>query len=85
MSFRLRDDVSLAETEHGAVLLDQRGGRYWQTNATGSLVLRALLDGQTADEICCLLPGSSQVSADQVAADISAFRERLRTANLVTW
>lgn len=85
MSFHLRDDVSLAETANGAVLLDESSGRYWQTNATGALVLRALLDGKSDAEIGQLLSSKSRVTAEHAIADVIAFREHLRTSRLVAW
>ncbi len=51
MSPRLRPDIATTDTEHGTVLLDERSGRYFQLNLTGARVLRALLDGQSADRI----------------------------------
>ncbi|MFI1015791.1 PqqD family peptide modification chaperone [Streptomyces sp. NPDC020965] len=33
------------------VLLDERSGRDWQLNPTGALILRTLLDGNTADDV----------------------------------
>ena len=43
MPLRLRPDVSAASTATGIVLLDERSGRYWQLNRSGSAALRTLL------------------------------------------
>lgn len=40
MLLRLRPDVSVTSTAAGIVLLDERSGRYWQLNRSGSVVLR---------------------------------------------
>ncbi len=45
MSYSLRADVSMTDTDTGLVLLDERAGTYFQMNATGAVVLHRLLDG----------------------------------------
>ena len=35
----LSPHVTMTETEHGTVLLDERTGRYWALNATGTTVI----------------------------------------------
>ncbi len=47
MTFALVPGVSVADTENGTVLLDERSGRYWMLNRTGAVVLRCLLDGES--------------------------------------
>lgn len=84
MSWRLRTDVSTADTDDGMVLLDERAGRYWQLNATGVLVLRMLLDGAASHQIAQILADRHAVSTERAAADVAALLERLRTAGLVT-
>lgn len=46
MSLSLADGVSIAETDDGAVLLDERTGRYWRLNGSGARLLQALLAGR---------------------------------------
>jgi hypothetical protein len=84
MTWRLRADVSTADTDDGMVLLDERAGRYWQLNATGALVLRKLLDGAAPHQVAQTLADRHPVSSEQAAADVAALVERLRTAGLVT-
>jgi hypothetical protein len=84
MSWQLRADVSIADTDDGMVLLDERAGRYWQLNPTGALVLRKLLDGAAPHQVAQTLADRHAVSAEQAAADLAALLERLRTAGLVT-
>lgn len=45
MTYRLAKAVLVTDTDYGAVLLDERRGRYFSLNATGIFVLRSLLDG----------------------------------------
>ncbi|MET8851614.1 lasso peptide biosynthesis PqqD family chaperone [Amycolatopsis sp. NPDC004625] len=45
MTYRLAKAVLVTDTDYGAVLLDERRGRYFSLNATGLFVLRSLLDG----------------------------------------
>jgi hypothetical protein len=80
--FHLREDVSFASTSDGAVLLDQRSGRYWQLNATGHEALQALLDGCTPDESAQHLVDTYQVSREQATADVAALVRQLDEAQL---
>lgn len=84
MTMQLRADVSTADTDEGMVLLDERVGRYWQLNPTGARVLRLLLDGAAPEQVAQALADRYAVSTEQVAADVAALLDRLRTAGLVT-
>ncbi|GAA1300597.1 lasso peptide biosynthesis PqqD family chaperone [Saccharothrix xinjiangensis] len=83
MNLRLRPDVATTATEHGTVLLDERTGRYFQLNPTGTRVLHALLDNQAADRIAGDLAADHHLDPGQVQHDVTALIGRLRTANLV--
>ncbi|MBB5915995.1 hypothetical protein BJY24_004907 [Nocardia transvalensis] len=80
---RLREDVSVCATEDGAVLLDERNGRYWQLNTTGAEVLAAFLEGATVDEIAGTLLETRSVSRRRAVADIADLLTRLTAADLV--
>ncbi|MFG2908588.1 lasso peptide biosynthesis PqqD family chaperone [Kitasatospora sp. NPDC048286] len=84
MTVRLRADVTLAPTDDGAVVLDERSGRYFQLNRTGLLILRALLDGRAADEIAADLTARHPVTADRARTDVERLHQDLRAAGLVT-
>ncbi|MBV8543037.1 MAG: lasso peptide biosynthesis PqqD family chaperone [Pseudonocardiales bacterium] len=81
---RLRTDVSTADTDDGAVLLDERAGRYWQLNPTGALVLRLLLEGTAPHRVAQALAERHTVGTERAAADVAALLRHLRTAGLVT-
>ncbi|MEU3567606.1 lasso peptide biosynthesis PqqD family chaperone [Kitasatospora sp. NPDC036755] len=84
MAAELSPDVTLTATEDGAVLLHERTGRYYQLNRTGLLILRALLDGRTTDEIATDLGRRHPVTAERARSDARRLHEDLRTAGLVT-
>jgi len=84
MSLRLCADVSELETDEGMVLLDERAGRYWQLNRTGTFIVRTLLEGSTPQEISKTLAQRHGVSVEQVTTDVAVLVERLQTAGLVT-
>jgi hypothetical protein len=84
MTLRLRTDVSATSTDDGAVLLDERAGRYWQLNSTGALVLRLLLDGVAPHHIAETLADRHTLSTEQTATDVAALLQHLPTAGLVT-
>ncbi len=80
---RLRTDVACCPTDEGMVLLDERDGRYWQLNATGATVLRALLDGASPQQIADRLTATRPVPRDRAAADVAALLDRLIRCGLV--
>lgn len=80
----LRADVALTDTEDGAVLLDERSGRYFQLNNSGTEILRRLLDGELTNEIARHLTKRFPVSEEQAQTDVTALAEQLLKAGLVT-
>lgn len=80
---RLRDDVSLAESEDNVVLLDERAGDYWQLNPSGALALRTMLDGGTQDQAVRALTEQFDVDGEQAGRDVATLVTRLRAAGLV--
>ncbi|MEO3756280.1 lasso peptide biosynthesis PqqD family chaperone [Streptomyces sp. B6B3] len=83
MTLLLRNDVSVAHTDHGTVLLDGATGRYWQLNATASEILRHLVDGTDHDALATRLSGTYRIPREKAAEDIAALITRLRTARLL--
>lgn len=83
MSLNLHQDVSMAETDDGAVLLHQRTGRYWQLNPTGVLVLKALLDGRTDEQAAEELAARHRLDSDAARRDVSKLMAQLRDAKLL--
>jgi hypothetical protein len=84
MGLQIRADVSATETEYGAVLLDERSGRYWQLNPTGAVVLRTLLAGGTPAEAVAALTDEFDVDQAQAGDDVGALVAQLRSAGLAT-
>ncbi|MGW4214236.1 lasso peptide biosynthesis PqqD family chaperone [Lentzea sp. NPDC004789] len=81
---RLRDDISVADTDYGQVLLDERTGHYWQLNPTGVVVVRALLDGADENAAVSALISTYEVDETRARQDVSALVTGLRNAGLVT-
>ncbi|GAA4086655.1 MULTISPECIES: lasso peptide biosynthesis PqqD family chaperone [Actinomadura] len=75
--------VTLTETEHGMVLLNERSGRYWTLNVTGATVVRLLLDGHTVDDALTTLRGRHPDAADRLEADVDAFVKALYEAEVL--
>ncbi|GAB3487276.1 lasso peptide biosynthesis PqqD family chaperone [Amycolatopsis cihanbeyliensis] len=84
MTFQLRQDVSLADTEYGTVLLDERSGRYWQLNPSGVLVVNTLLAGDDTEQAVTALTEEYQVDAAKARADVRTLVDGLRSAGLVS-
>jgi hypothetical protein len=81
----LATTVVITEDETGAILLDQRTGRYWAMNDTGARVLRRLLDGGTTEDAAAELSANyAHADLTRVVRDTRALLDQLQTAGLVT-
>lgn len=76
--------MSTATTDDGIVLLNERSGRYWQLNQSGSATLRSLLDGDSPAQVAQNLANTYGIPVAQAAADVDALLTALQTAELVT-
>jgi hypothetical protein len=83
MTLKLRDGVSVADTEYGTALLDEDSGQYWKLNPTGALVLRRLLDGGTAEQAVRELTEQYAVDAETAGKDVMDLVAELRSVGLV--
>ncbi|MEV0123238.1 lasso peptide biosynthesis PqqD family chaperone [Streptomyces sp. NPDC050703] len=83
MRFALPPHVTNTETEHGAVLLNEKTGRYWQANDAGARVLRCLLDGGTAETAAAALRPGDPKAYERALRDVQAMIDGLRDAGLV--
>ena len=84
MTLKLRDGVSLADTDYGMALLDEDSGQYWNLNPTAALALRALLDGGTTVQAVQELTTQYAVDADTANRDVEDLVGELQSAGLVT-
>ncbi|MCA1188303.1 MULTISPECIES: lasso peptide biosynthesis PqqD family chaperone [unclassified Saccharopolyspora] len=85
MGVRLHHEVSLAGTDEGSVLLDQRSGEYWQLNGSAATALRMLLDGAGEHEVAAALVADSppgDVGLDEALRDVRELTEQLAAARL---
>ncbi|SDM14842.1 lasso peptide biosynthesis PqqD family chaperone [Nonomuraea jiangxiensis] len=83
MAWRLPAHVTFTKTDTGAVLLDNRRGRYWQTNDTAAIVLDRILRHESVEsavaDLCVRYPDS----AEQITADVQDMLTKLAAAKLV--
>jgi hypothetical protein len=82
MTLTLAPDVVPTDTKDGTVLLDERHGRYFKLNTTGTLVLRALLDGADLDEAADLLRQRYGIEPEQAQTDVTGLVTTLITKKL---
>jgi Coenzyme PQQ synthesis protein D (PqqD) len=80
---RLRKGVTLTGTGDGAVLLDERSGRYWQLNGSGALILSTLLAGGTAEQAADAVAARYPVDTGRALDDVRSLLDSLRAAKLV--
>ncbi|MFJ9741979.1 lasso peptide biosynthesis PqqD family chaperone [Streptomyces sp. NPDC101166] len=83
ITFSLNPQVSVAETDDGAVLLHERTGRYWQLNGTGLSVLRSLIGGETCEQAAQTLASEHAVPTTRARDDVAALLDSLRSADLL--
>lgn len=83
MSLRLRDDVTLVATDYGAVLLDERAGRYYQLNHTGHAAAEHLRAGRDTEDIVTAITAEYDVTEELARADLHDLLDQLRRAGLV--
>lgn len=84
MTLKLRDGVSVADTDYGVALLDEDSGKYWNLNPTAALALRTLLDGGTTAQAAKELTEQYAVDADTANKDVEDLLVELRSVGLVT-
>jgi hypothetical protein len=80
---RLRDGVVAQILEQEMVLLDTRGGQYFDLNPSGTVMLEALLKGASRDEIVASLTRRFAVDAERAAQDLDRLVAELLQAGLV--
>jgi hypothetical protein len=83
MALRLRSEVTATDTEDGLVLLDERSGRYFQLNQSGTTVLRLLLGGHTHAEVARELAHGTAVTPERCLRDVESLVHTLCTRRLV--
>jgi hypothetical protein len=83
MTISLPPQVTVTETNYGAVLLDERTGHYWQTNGVGAVVLRCLRDGGRVESVVATMQARYPDSAEQIASDVRHFVDKLVAARML--
>lgn len=83
MVLKLRNGVSVAETDYGLMLLDEDSGQYWNLNPTGASVLRTLLDGGTPEQAARGLTEQFSVDMQIANTDVETLVGELRSSGLV--
>lgn len=82
MSTQLRKHVIRTETEYGAVLLDERTGRYWTLNPTADLAVGVLAGGGTLAQAASAVTAAFDVDAATARSDVEQLVATLRSAGL---
>lgn len=83
MPLRLRPDVATTDTAEGTELRDERTGRSWRLNRTGTHVLRGLLIGQDTEHIARELADRHDIAPGRAQQDVAMIVERLRSSALL--
>ncbi|CUU58362.1 Coenzyme PQQ synthesis protein D (PqqD) [Parafrankia irregularis] len=83
MSTQLREHVVRTHTDYGAVLLDERTGRYFTLNPTADVAVGVLAGGGTPDQAAQAVTEAYEVDTATARADIDALVAQLRDAGLV--
>lgn len=78
MTFRLRPGILAQTALPEAIVLDTRGGAYFELNAVASLVLTRLLAGDTRQAAIARVLAEFEVDEARASADCDAFVAELR-------
>ncbi|MFI0484440.1 lasso peptide biosynthesis PqqD family chaperone [Actinomadura sp. 9N215] len=81
--YALAPNISTAETEYGAVLLDEEHGRYWNLNPTGVLVLKSILEDGDPRAAVGAVVKDFDVAEDVVREDVETILGRLVSAGIL--
>lgn len=84
MALRFGANVSAAETDYGTVLLDERGGAYWELNPTATLVVKMLMAGRDEADAVTAITDEFDIDLAQARQDVDALVRQLRTSGLAT-
>ena len=83
MRYRLRPDVSVSESDDGAVLLDERTGTYFRLNRAGSRLMERLVSGDAVDDVVRALQEQHPQQAQRIPADVHRLVDALSSNRLV--
>ena len=83
MTIRLHEDVSVARTEYGSILLDQASGQYCQLNRTATVIVDALGGGRTVEEAAAAVAERFEVDLETARRDVTALVGKLHATGLV--
>jgi hypothetical protein len=83
MSVKLRDSLTVTDTEYGTVLLDETRGEYWNLNPTGALILRSVLAGRTPEQAARELVEEFDVGSEAAHADVGALLGHMQSVGLL--
>ncbi|MGW1604207.1 lasso peptide biosynthesis PqqD family chaperone [Streptomyces eurythermus] len=81
---RLHPHVTTVTTDDGLVLLDERGGRYWQLNTTAAAILDHLARGSDPHTTAEHLVSRYGITREQAESDVHTFLEQLHSTGLLT-
>lgn len=70
---RMRSDVSWREVDGEILALDPDFAMYVSTNATGTLVWKALVEGASGEELAQLVADEYGIDVDRARNDVDAF------------
>ncbi|MFD0312672.1 lasso peptide biosynthesis PqqD family chaperone [Streptomyces flavalbus] len=82
MPLQFAAHVSSAKTDYGTVLLDERGGEYWELNPSASLVIGVLMAGGDESAASGALMAEFDVDAESAERDVAALVRQLRASGL---
>ena len=83
MTIQFHEHVTMTRTEYGAILLDQKQGKYWQLNPTATMVADALLAGRGVGEAMAEVMRKFDVDQQRAAADVTALVDGMRAAGVI--
>ncbi|MFI5727779.1 lasso peptide biosynthesis PqqD family chaperone [Streptomyces cyaneofuscatus] len=80
---KLRKGIAVTTTEYGGVLLDEKGGSYWQLNDTSIIVVETLAAGQAPEVAVERIVAEFDVERAEAESDVAQLTRQLVEAKIL--
>ncbi|MDX3379027.1 lasso peptide biosynthesis PqqD family chaperone [Streptomyces sp. ME02-6991-2A] len=80
---KLRKGIAVTTTEYGGVLLDEKGGSYWQLNDTSVIVVETLAAGEAPEVAVERIVAEFDVERAEAESDVAQLTRQLVEAKIL--
>ncbi|MGW7417369.1 lasso peptide biosynthesis PqqD family chaperone [Streptomyces sp. NPDC054863] len=84
MKIAINRNYRIADTEYGAIMLNEKQGTYWHLNPTAAAAVRSLIDGSTVEEASTRVAEKFDVAPEVARQDVLDLVSAMREAGAVS-